>query len=172
LSFGENEAAATAVGRARELVRDGSDLGHSVCTVLFRLKRHREASETLPSDVVAHAVFHELAELLNRPLGKDELATQFRELRSRVAGQAWEAAFRGGVWELLSHLGAQLESASEVELAALGDILGELGTSEPEFADAERLVNVMIRYKATGGDARVLLELPLEQRKLLLPGAQ
>jgi tetratricopeptide (TPR) repeat protein len=170
LYFGENEAAATAVGRARVLVKDDPDLGHAVCTVLFRLNRYKEASETLPSDIVAHAVFHELVELADRRLGKEELVTQFRELRSRVAGQEWAAAFRGGIWELLSHLGSQLEHASADGLAALRDILGELGTAEPEFADAERLVDVMIRYKGTGGDTRVLLELPLEQRKLLLPG--
>ena len=168
LSLGENEAAAAAAERARRLVKDDSDLGHVVCTILFRLNRYKEASETFPAEVVARAVLHELLRLADGPLRKDELVGRFRELRMRVEGQAWATAFRGGIWEYLGHLGAQLGEASADELTALGDILGELGATEPEFAAAKRFVNVMVRYK-NNGDARVLLELPLEQRKLLQP---
>lgn len=168
LSLGDTEAAFVAAARGGRLAKEDPDASRAVCLVLFRLGRHEEASETLPTEVLAHGVFHELVDRTKQPLRKNDLAAALRELQSRVDGSKWAAAFRGGIWEYVGGVAEQLKEASADELRALRDALTELNAAEPGLKDAASLVDVMFRYRETG-DQRVLLELPLEQRSLLLP---
>jgi predicted Zn-dependent protease len=166
LVLGETMAALADIERAKAFAIDDLDGGRMFCRILFRLNRHEEACKTLPSDVIAHGIFHELTERTSQPLPTDELIAIFRELQSRVDGDAWAAAFRGGVWEYLGFVAAQFKEASADGLLAISDVLAELSATMPALTGAKTLLDVMVRYKKSG-DQRILLELPLEQRTLL-----
>jgi Flp pilus assembly protein TadD/DNA-binding transcriptional ArsR family regulator len=167
LSFGDDKTAAMALDRALEHPTNDSETARAICLILFGLQREEEATRILPVDAVAHAVFHELLELTARPVTKSEMQKHLSKLRVRVSGPAWAAAFRGGVWEYLGRVAAGGRKVSAEALAALRDVLHTLAAHEPEFADLRRFADVLARYKATG-DAKILLELPLEQRNLLV----
>ncbi|KAF3887580.1 MULTISPECIES: hypothetical protein [Nostocales] len=47
------------------------------------------------------------------------------------------------------------------------EVWREVVGSRPEFQISLRLLNAAVRYRETKGDRRVLLELPIEERKLL-----
>ncbi|MEW6497759.1 MAG: hypothetical protein AB1589_35440 [Cyanobacteriota bacterium] len=49
------------------------------------------------------------------------------------------------------------------------EVWRELTSERPEFRLPLRLLNAAVRYRATKGDRRVLLELPIEERNLLKP---
>jgi tetratricopeptide (TPR) repeat protein len=49
------------------------------------------------------------------------------------------------------------------------EVWRELVSDRPEFQIPLRLLNTAVRYRETKGDKRVLLELPIEERKLLKP---
>ncbi len=49
------------------------------------------------------------------------------------------------------------------------EVWRELTSDRPEFHLPLRLLNAAVRYRATKGDRRVLLELPIEERNLLKP---
>jgi tetratricopeptide (TPR) repeat protein len=49
------------------------------------------------------------------------------------------------------------------------EVWRELVSDRPEFQIPLRLLNTAVRYRQTKGDKRVLLELPIEERKLLKP---
>jgi tetratricopeptide (TPR) repeat protein len=49
------------------------------------------------------------------------------------------------------------------------EVWRELVSDRPEFQIPLRLLNAAVRYRQTKGDKRVLLELPIEERKLLKP---
>ena len=166
LSLGQGEGAVSATNRIRELKRDDPQLARRVCLLLFRLGRYQEASETLPIDAVAHGIYHELADAVDKPIRKDQITTLLHNIRARVPTVAWTSAFRGGVWEFLSGLASHQRDAPEGNLRALSQALSEFSATDPEFLTIEKFVNVMCRYKESG-DQRVLLELPLEQRTLL-----
>jgi tetratricopeptide (TPR) repeat protein len=167
LSLGDRKAAARTVNRALSLQTNDPDALRLIGAVLFALNREDEAAEILPTEAVAHGVFHDLVELTGQSLRTDELKNRLAALRVRVSGPAWAAAFRGGVWEYLGEVAAGDRPSSAGALAALRDVLGKSGAAEPELADVRRFADVMARYKATG-DAKILLELPLEQRNLLV----
>lgn len=167
LSLGDVKAAAAAIERALAHPTKDPETNRAICLILFRLNREEEATRILPIDAVAHAVFHELLNLTARPVTKNELEQGLCELWARVTGSAWAAAFRGGVWEYLSRIAEAISENPPAALIALGDVLGRLEAEEPELANLRRFADVMARYKATG-DTKVLLELPLEQRNLLL----
>src|SRR6202167_513356 len=167
LSLGDRKAAARTVNRALSLQTNDPGAQRFIGAVLFALNREDEAAEILPMEAVAHGVFHDLVELTGQSLRTDELKNRLAALRVRVSGPAWAAAFRGGVWEYLGKVAAGDRPSSADALAALREFLGKLDAGEPELADLSRFADVMARYKATG-DAKILLELPLEQRNLLV----
>lgn len=168
VALGNLREAGDALDRALTLRTGGPNFSRNLCLLLFRLDRHKEALDVLPPDAVAHGVFHKLVDLTDRPLATQTLRNRLVQLRRRVDGPAWAAAFRGGLWEFLSHIAASFETAAAEGLTALSDVLQNLDIAEPEFALAKKFAAVMARYKTTG-DSRALLELPLEQRRLLPP---
>ncbi|HEY9607536.1 MAG TPA: tetratricopeptide repeat protein, partial [Allocoleopsis sp.] len=59
------------------------------------------------------------------------------------------------------------EMVSDKAAKAWLDVWWELTSGRPEFQFPLRLLNAAVRYRETKGDKRVLLELPIEERKLL-----
>jgi Flp pilus assembly protein TadD/DNA-binding transcriptional ArsR family regulator len=167
LALGNRKAAATAAKRALELPIENPDVSRAVCLVLFRLNKENEATQILPNEAVAHGVFHELMDMIKGRVKADKLNKPLNELHGRVSGPAWAAAFRGGVWEYLGSIAENIAKNDPEELVEFANALGALEAKVPELTEARRFVDVMARYRTTG-DAKVLLELPLEQRNLLV----
>jgi hypothetical protein len=138
------------------------------CRALFAVAQYQRSLAELPVDVVAHAIFHELLELAEHGHDKRETGNALLRFRSAFAGSPGSEALAGGLIEFTSHAHRHAEAHEAPQMRRWLGAISELFSHDPRFEILIKVFDVMVRYKESG-DEKILLELPLEQRRLLEP---
>ena len=158
--------ALSALERAMKLDAADDDVTYEYCKVLFTLGEQKRSLGELPLGVVAHQIFHELLELNNKELIQRQLHAELTKLRSLFDEEPGPEALAGGLTEFTSAMHLQARPDELPELRVWSTAIADVFKDQPRFAIIREVFDVMVRYKESQ-DARVLLELPLEQRQLL-----
>ena len=122
----------------------------------------------MPVEVVAHRIFHEFLELANRGHDKEEIETTLLRFGSVFGKSPGPDALAGGLIEFTSHMYRHAEADEAPLLRRWFEAMSRLFSADPHFEILIKVFDVMVRYKESH-DEKVLLELPLEQRRLLEP---
>jgi tetratricopeptide (TPR) repeat protein len=142
------------------------------CIGLFATRQYEKALEELPSETVAHQIFHLLLGIRNDHPKQGELQTRLRAVQSAASDPAWERAFQGGLTEYVGFAAEKTASSEEIEeLETWEDALRELFGEQSSYQMILEVVTVLAQFKK-GAGLRVLLSLPLEQRRLLVSEEQ
>ncbi len=138
------------------------------CKGLFAARQYQEALEQLPNETVAHQIFHLLLRIRNDHPKQGELQNRISIVRSMASDPAWELAFQGGLTEFVGLAAEKTESSEDIEdLETWERALRELFGDQSSYEMILQVVNVLVQFKK-GAGLRVLLSLPLEQRRLLV----
>jgi Flp pilus assembly protein TadD len=164
--LGRTREALRALERAMKLDPKDDRVTYHYCAVLFALGEHKRSLRELPVAVVAHQIFHELLELSNKEPNQRQLHAELTKLRSLFFEEPGPEALAGGLTEFMSAMHRQAEPGELPELRVWSTAIADVFEDQPRFAIIRKVFDVMVRYKESQ-DARVLLELPLEQRQLL-----
>jgi hypothetical protein len=133
--------------------------------------QYSRAAREFSPDIVAHQVFHQLLDTARRFEGKKEIRREFLKLHSSVPESEESGTFVGGLIQFASKIADSLPAFGLSELQAWSQVISEVLPQKPQFAMVSAIFNVIARYKESG-DEKVLLELPLEQRNLLVGSDQ
>jgi len=158
--------ALAALKRAKKLDPKDDRVAYNYCGILFALGEHRRSLREFPVGVVAHQIYHELIELANQELNRRQLHDQLTKLQSLFAEEPGPEALAGGLTEFTSAMNRQAEPGELTELRVWNTAIADVFKDQQRFAIIRKVFDVMVRYKESQ-DAKVLLELPLEQRQLL-----
>lgn len=161
-----NREALAALERAMKLDPLDDQVSFHYCRVLFALGKHQRSLRELPVGVVAHQIFHELLELDHKELSPRQLHAELTKLRELFVKELGIEALAGGLTEFTSAMHQQAERGELPELRVWSTAIADVFNDQPGFAIIRQVFDVMVRYKQSQ-DAKVLLELPLEQRQLL-----
>jgi len=160
------QAALAALERALKIDPSESRVLFEYCAVLFGLGEFQRCLKELPMEVVAHQVCHQLLDMANKEHNKRQIRSALAKLQSSLATEPGPEALAGGLIEFTSLLQRQVPPAELPQLRVWNSTISDLFKDQPRFAIVTNVFDVMVRYKESG-DEKVLLELPLEQRKLL-----
>jgi tetratricopeptide (TPR) repeat protein len=142
------------------------------CVALFATRQYQKALEEIPSEIVAHRIFHLLLGIRNNHPKQGELQNRLKSVESMVTDPAWKQAFQGGLTEFVGLAAENTKSNEEIEeLETWANALRELFGDQPSYQMIIELVSVLVQFKM-GAGLRVLLSLPLEQRRLLVSEKQ
>jgi tetratricopeptide (TPR) repeat protein len=140
---------------------------HLRCEALLETKQYTVAAETTPSEVLSHNIFHQLSKILTGHPKQGMLQQQLLELKRADTSETWHNAFVGGLTEFAS-LAAGFDDQLQIgDLPIWNSALRELFADQEQFAILLSLFDVLTRVKVFG-DKKALLELPREQRLLLI----
>lgn len=159
--------ALNAAARARELDPTSSIIQDLYCKILFTLKHYKRAIAELPTDLVAHQVFHQMLDIEVRHKEKRTILRALSRLRSHFAEGAGSEAFWGALVEFARCTHEQASKDEIPELRIWHTVLTEMLRGQGAFDKVLRLFDLVIQYKESG-DQRILMQLPLEERQLLL----
>jgi tetratricopeptide (TPR) repeat protein len=138
------------------------------CGALFDMNQYQRALSEIPSDMVAHRIFHKLLGIYNEHLKQGELQNRLKAVESVTTDPMWCQAFQGALTEFLGFAAEMTKSIEEIrELEVWENALKELFEDRPEYQMLLQVLGVLLQFKK-GGGLRVLLSLPLEQRRLLV----
>jgi Flp pilus assembly protein TadD len=166
-SLGMYEQAIGALDRSLVLAPADERSLHYRGEALLAMKRYSEAVETLPPESLSHNIFHEVLKIVNSRPKQGSLQQQLSELQRAHDSAVWRDAFLGGLVELAS-VGAKFDNPEKVGyLQIWNDALHELFADQQQFSILLTLFEVLTRVKVHG-DRKALLELPREQRLLLI----
>jgi tetratricopeptide (TPR) repeat protein len=138
------------------------------CKALFALGQYQRSLAELPVEVVAHRIYHEFLELASRGHKKEEIESTLLKFHSVFAKDPGPDAFAGGLVEFTSHMYRQAEADDAPLLRRWFEAMSRLFSADPHFEILIKVFGVMVRYKESH-EEKVLLELPLERRRLLEP---
>jgi len=161
-----NREALVALERAKKLDPKDDRVTYHYCAVLFALGEHKRSLRELPVGVVAHQIFHELLELSSKELNQRQLHAELTKLQSLFVEEPGPEALAGGLTEFTSAMHQQAQPGELPGLQVWSTAIADVFKDQPRFAIVRKVFDVMVRYKESQ-DAKVLLELPLEQRQLL-----
>ena len=148
------------------------DLSHPYCQALLETGQYAEALRCLAPEVLAHGVFHQLLDILNAHLKQDTLRRKLRDLNAAHHSKAWQDAFLHGLTELASFAAANFAAPEDMtDLKTWNSALKESFANRKRFSILLKLFDVLTRMRAFN-DRKALLELPREQRLLLIPEGQ
>ncbi len=156
-----------ALRRAMKMDPNDSRFQHSYCRALLESGGYARAVSELPADVVAHQVFHQLLDIAEHFEVERAIRRALLRLYSTVPKTEQANPFVGGLIEFASHVKKHLTEIAPAVLRSWNNAISDVLPREPRFEMFAKIFNVIVRYKDSA-DERVLLELPLEQRKLLV----
>ena len=131
---------------------------------LLASKQYETAVQTLPSENLSHNIFHRLLEFWNSHLKQGELQQRLSDLQSADDSGGWRSAFTNGLIEFASFAAQKGETE---DLNVWNAALCELFSNDESFSILMKLFDVLTRVKVLN-DRKALLELPREERLLLL----
>jgi tetratricopeptide (TPR) repeat protein len=167
---GRAQEALSALRTALSLAHRNPRANYSYCKALFAVGQYQQSLVDLPVEVVAHRVFHELLGLINGNSRKAEIERTLSNFHSVFSDRSGADALAGGLVEFASHVHRQAGIDEGLRLQEWRVAISKVFSSDPRFEIIVKIVDAMVRYKETT-DERVLLELPVEQRRLLEPDA-
>lgn len=137
---------------------------HYLGEAFLKEKQYSAAVATLPPENLSHVIFHRLLEFWNSHLKHGELQQRLSDLRSGDNSGVWRNLFTNGLIEFASFAAQR----NEIEdLNAWNAALCELFSNDESFSILLKIFDVLTRVKVFN-DRKALLELPREQRLLLL----
>jgi tetratricopeptide (TPR) repeat protein len=154
--------------RAIALNPTEKDFLHYRCEALFETGQFLVAVQTAAPEDLAHNVFHQLLKSRNSHPKQGQLQQKLEELRMAHGSEAWTNAFRGGLTEFAS-FASERDDVKDLEI--WNQALQELFAGAEGFSILLKLFDVLTRFKVFG-DTKALLELPREQRLLLVGGKE
>lgn len=142
------------------------------CAALLAMRQYQKALEEIPNEIVAHRIFHLLLGIRNDHPKQGELQNRLKSVESMVSDPTWIEAFQGGLTEFIGLAAENTESDEEIEeLETWANALRELFGDQLSYQMILEVVSVLVQFKR-GAGLRVLLSLPLEQRRLLVSEEQ
>jgi len=138
------------------------------CEALFAVGQYQRSLAELPVEVVAHRIFHEFLELAKRGHNKEDIESTLLRFRSVFGKSPGPDALAGGLIEFTSHMYRHAEADEVPLLRRWFEAMSRLFSADPHFQILIKVFEIIVRYKESQ-DEKVLLELPLEQRRLLEP---
>lgn len=165
--LGRYTEALAALDRSIELDPDLSGASHHRCEALIETKQYSKAAHTATPDDLAHNIFHQLLKIANSRPKQGKLQEELSQLKSANESEAWQRAFVGGLTEFTSSAAQVNESGDLEALPSWNAALHELFAGEQQFSLVLVLFDVLTRWKVSR-DTKALLDLPLEQRLLLV----
>jgi tetratricopeptide (TPR) repeat protein len=168
--LGRYQDALKALNRALSLDPSEKHCLYSRCEALLKTQQYALAIETASAEDLTHNIFHELLAILNDHQKQGKLQQQVLELRNANQLEAWQSAFLGGLIEFASFAASNFSGSKDcADLDMWNRALQELFTDEPGYEMLLKLFDVLTRVKVLN-DRKALLELPREQRQLLMEG--
>jgi len=168
IDLGRPQEALAGLEKAWQIAPDDDHVQFLYCKTLFALGQYQRSLAELPVGVVAHSIFHEFLELANRGHKKEEIESTLLRFHSVFAKSPGPEALAGGLTEFTSHMYQQAEADEAPLLRRWFEAISRLFSADAHFEILIKMFDVLVRYKESH-DEKVLLELPLEQRRLLEP---
>jgi tetratricopeptide (TPR) repeat protein len=135
---------------------------------LFATGQYQRCLAELPIGLVAHYMFHDFLKLAEGGHISQGIESTLLRFRSAFAESPGPDALAGGLIEFASHAHQYARAEEVPQLRTWSELISKLFSADPRFEILTKLFDVMVRYKESQ-DEKVLLELPLEQRRLLEP---
>lgn len=159
--------ALAALEKARQIAPEDRRVQIPYGRALFAEGLFERSLTELPVEVVAHCIFHAFLGLAKHSQNSQEIADILLMFRRSIFAQPpGPDALAGGLIEFTSHM-YRSAGADEVPLLRMWlAAISWLFYMDPPFEILIKVFDVMVRYKESH-DERILLELPLEQRRLL-----
>jgi Tfp pilus assembly protein PilF len=176
--LGRYEEALTSCNKAIELGYQSSNVFFNRAIALLGLNRWNEGIGELEN------ALDRFSQEQEKEAYAEDAALIFRHLfNSTKDAQVWKTQLSTLIalydkYQVASTVGQGLvrsipalmsEMVSDKAAQTWLEVWRELVSDRPEFQIPLRLLNAAVRYRQTKGDKRVLLELPIEERKLLKP---
>jgi len=162
--LGRYREAIEAIRQSLSLEPTNGESLHYLGEALFEEKQYSVAAEILPPESLSHNIFHRLLDFWNSRPKQGELQQRLLDLQSALDSGVWRNAFTNGFIEFASFAAQQKETEG---LNAWNAALCELFSNDESFSILLQLFDVLTRVKVLN-DRKALLELPREQRLLLL----
>jgi tetratricopeptide (TPR) repeat protein len=143
------------------------DFAQLRCEALLETKQYAMAAGTAPAEALSHNIFHQLLKIANDRPRQGKLQQLLLDLKDADNSSAWRNAFIGGLTEFTSCLAGQPKPRDTEELPIWNAALHELFSTEEKFSILLKLFEVLTRLRVFD-DKKALLELPREQRLLLI----
>jgi len=144
------------------------DYAHLHYEALLETKQYAKAAEVASPEDLSHNIFHQLLKIANLRPQQGKLQQELLELKNAHEAVAWQDAFLGGLIELASFASRNFKVRGDLEdLQIWNSALRELFSGQEKFSILLKLFDVLTRVKVFK-DRKALLELPREQRLLLI----
>jgi tetratricopeptide (TPR) repeat protein len=170
--LGKYGQALASLERGLALSPDSKFLLHHRCETLLESQQYEKAVETATPEVLSHNVFHQLLKIVNARPKQGELQQKLMELSGAHDSTAWQDAFLGGLTELTNFATTNFKEREHIEVLEVWNFaLKELFANQKRFSILLKLFDVLTRVRVSN-DRKALLELPREQRLLLVPEGQ
>jgi tetratricopeptide (TPR) repeat protein len=127
-------------------------------------KQYAAAVETLPLEDLSHNIFHQLLGIWNSHVKQGRLQQRLLAIQRAHDSESWRTAFASG---LIEFAGFAVNQKDAQGLEVWNAALGELFSQGERFSILLKIFDVLTRVKVFN-DRKALLELPREQRLLLL----
>jgi tetratricopeptide (TPR) repeat protein len=161
------EEALEALNRSLTLDPKNTQFLYYRCEALLKTRQYETALETVTPEDLSHTIFHRLLDIMNSHPKQGQLQQKLLELKNTHDSEAWQNAFLGGLTEMGS-LAADFKEPDDIaDLLIWNSTLKELFANQKHFSILLNLFDVLTRIKALN-DRKALLELPREQRLLLV----
>lgn len=158
--------AITALRRAWKYTPEDHSTQVSYCIGLFAVHEYKKALGALPVDIVAHQLFHEFLSLTEPDRDMQDIEASLLKFQSTFADPPGPEVLAGALTEFISYAHVHAEEDDMPQLRKCYGVITKLFSEDPNFEILISVFGVMLRYKESG-DEKTLLELPLEQRRLL-----
>jgi tetratricopeptide (TPR) repeat protein len=158
--------AKAACERAFNLDPENVFVSRPYCQALFSTGEHRQAVEKLPAQVVSDVIVEEFVSIYSKRHSPDLLRAELFRWHSLLEGEPGLSAFTGGFLSVMGHVCRQPGTAALASFRPWIETLGEILGQSPMLEAVRGLFDIALRYRETA-DEKILMELPLELRKLL-----
>jgi tetratricopeptide (TPR) repeat protein len=165
--LGKYPEALPALNRSLELDPHMKRARYCLCQALIETRQYAKAVEVATPEDLAHNIFHQLLKIANSKPKQGKVQQELLQLQDLNESEAWRTAFIGALTEFAGSA-AQLQEEGDIkQLPIWNAALRELFADELRFSLIVPLFDVVTRWKVFK-DEKALLELPLEQRQLLI----
>jgi len=172
LDQGQVEKGVAELARAYRKRPENKWTAAQYCRALFSSQQYDRTLSELPNEIVAHGIFHLLLEANRQYTKQGALQNRIKELETLTSGRDWQQAFHGSLIEFLSYASEETTTPLQIRrLEVWRDALSELYGDTSDYQLVIQLLDVLLQFKK-GAGLRVLLSIPLEQRRLLITEEQ
>jgi tetratricopeptide (TPR) repeat protein len=163
-TLGMYEEAIEPLNRSLTLDPTHKEFLHYRCEAWIETNQHALAVGKASPEDLSHNIFHQLLKISNLHPKQRKLQGRLLKLQAAHSSEIWQRAFVGGLTEFTSFV-ADRDGVEGLEV--WNSALHELYANDEKFAILLKLFDVLTRVRVFN-DTKALLELPLEQRSLLL----